>query len=157
MIYDYAVRTENRSTDDYIVSTESTSPYNYARPEKQKELLPIARIALTGSKKSEGQKGNLVSPTYIERQLHKATIVQDYSGIESIKLQARNASVKLWDMTIYYRDGPIQIVPPPGIIYRNSESPYIELEESGGINIITFSLNAVSFSEKPPELWIWGR
>jgi hypothetical protein len=63
----------------------------------------MARIALSGSPEAEGQKGKLVSPTYIERQLHKATISQDYSGIESIKVQARNASVKLWDMTIYYR------------------------------------------------------
>ena len=69
-----------------------------------------------------------------------------------------NASVKLWEMTIYYRDGPIQVVvPPPGIIYRDSESAFIELEEAGGINIITFSVNAVSYSEKPPEIEIWGR
>jgi hypothetical protein len=142
---------------DYAVSTEKHLKRGYVDTRRLKTFVPMARIALSGSPEAEGQKGKLVSPTYIERQLHKATISQDYSGIESIKVQARNASVKLWDMTIYYRDGPIQIVPPPGIIYRNSESPYIELEESCGINIITFSLNAVSFSEKPPELWIWGR
>ena len=146
MIYDYAVSTENESTYEYPVNTG-----------KQKKLAPIARIALIGSGEVNGRKGKVVSPTYTERQLHKATIPQEYDEIGSIKLEARNASVKLWDMTIYYRDGPIQTVTPPGIIYRNSKSTFIELEEAGGINIITFSLNAVSFSDHAPELWIWGR
>lgn len=136
---------------------EKHSPYHYMSIEHEKKALPIAYVALAGSAKTNGQKGKLVSATYAERQSHSATIPQEYNEVGSIKLQALNASVKVWDMTIYYKNGRTQTVPSPGIIYLNNESPFIDLEEEGGVKMITFSLNAVTFTHNAPVVWIWGR
>ena len=142
--YEYA-SSANFSTNDYV-STEN-----------QKQFLPIVCVKLFGSAETHGDGRKVLKATYAERQLHKATIPQRHHQIATIKLQALNASVKLWDMTIHYKNRRKQIVQLPGIIYQNGESPVIELKEEGGIESITFSLNAVTFSEQAPVLWIWGR
>ena len=117
-------------------------------------ILPIAYIALGDSEESPSQ--NLVRATYDESQLYTATILQAYSAIGSVKLEAVNAAVKLWDITINFKNGRTQKVELRGTIYDNSESPFIDLEEEGGIKTITFSMNARRLSYKTPVIWIWG-
>lgn len=155
MTYDY-VSIERYSIFDYEY-VNIAKPSTYVNTEKQNQFLPIACVSLIGSAETTGRKGKAVSATYTERQLHKATIPQRHDGIERIKLQALNASVKLWDMTIHYKKGRKQMVHLPGIIYQNSESQIIALMEQGGVESISFTLNAVTFSDKAPVLWIWGR
>jgi hypothetical protein len=150
--YDYQ-RSAKQTTYDYA-STEKHS--TYVSTAKQNKFLPIVCVKLFGSTENNGRKENFISAMYAERQLHKAAIPERHNEIERIKLQALNASVKLWDMTIHYKNGRKQLVQLPGIIYQNSESPMIDLNEEGGIESVTFSLNAVTFSEKDPVLWIWG-
>lgn len=149
---------------DYGIGEKKYSPYEnvstdkppiYAIADKQYKFLPIVCVRLFGSSEANGGKGKLTS-TYTERQLHKATIPQTHDDILRIKLQALHASVKLWDMTIHYKNGRKQLVQLPDIIYQNGESKLIDLKEQGGIESITFSLNAVTFSEQAPVLWIWG-
>ena len=151
--YEYASST-NFSTN---VRSEKYSTNYHVSTENQKKFLPIVCVKLFGSSETHGEKEKLLSATYAARQLHKATIPQRHNEIETIKLQALNASVKLWDMTIHYRNRRKEIVQLPGIIYQNSESQVIELKEESGIESITFTLNAVTYSDETPVLWIWGR
>jgi hypothetical protein len=123
----------------------------------EKHFLPIACVSLIGTDDTNGRKGKLISATYTERQLHKITIPQEQNNVARIKLQALHASVKVWDMTVHYKGGKKQIVHLPSIIYQNSESSFIDLNDDGGIESVTFALNAVTFSDKAPVLWIWGR
>jgi hypothetical protein len=154
-IFDYEYpATERQSTYKYV-STEKHS--TYVSIEKQGGFLPIACASIIGSDESNGEKGKLISATYAERQLHKVSIPKRHDAIRTIKLQALHASVKLWDMTIHYRNGRKQLVQVPGIIYQNGESPFVHLTEEGGLEAVTFALNAVTFSDKAPVLWIWGR
>ena len=158
MTYDY-VSIEKYSIFDYEYASHASSGGHsiYVSTEKQKNFLPIACVSLIGSPETEGQKGKLITATYTERQLHKATMPRGHEEIGRIKLQALHASVKLWDMTIHYENGRKQIVQLPDIIYQNTVSQIIDLKETGGIKSISFTLNAVTFSDKAPVLWIWGR
>ena len=164
LTYDY-VSIEKYSIFDYeYAGGEKHSTYQFVNTPKhstyvsnEKHFLPIACVSLIGSDETNGQRGKAISATYTERQLHKITIPQNHNSIGRIKLQAMHASVKIWDMTIHYKGGRKQIVQLPGIIYQNSESSFIDLNEDTGIESVTFTLNAVTFSEKAPVLWIWGR
>ena len=149
--YEYA-SSQKHSTFDNV-----TAPRHSTYVSTEKHFLPIACVSLIGSSETNGHKGKVISATYTERQLHKATIPKGHEQIARIKLQALHASVKLWDMTMHYKNGRKQMVQLPGIIYQNSESPFIDLKEDGGIESISFTLNAVTFSDKAPVLWIWGR
>ena len=164
MTYDY-VSIEKYSIFDYeYAGGEKRSTYEFVNRQinstyvsNEKHFLPIACVSLIGSDETNGQKGKAISATYTERQLHKITIPHPHNAVGRIKLQALHASVKIWDMTIHYKGGKKQIVQLPGIIYQNSESSFIDLIEDSGIESVTFTLNAVTFSDKAPVLWIWGR
>jgi hypothetical protein len=125
------------------------------RLDKQRKLRPIAFVTLTSST-LHNRKGNHESQTYADRQFHTATILQTRQEIGRIKLEAINASVRLWDITIHLMNGRSQKAELPDIIDHNRESPFIELEEEGEIKMITISLNALRVSDKTPVIWIWG-
>lgn len=112
-----------------------------------------------GAAESFAQKWKLASSTFATRQirLHTAVLTKKFDRVKSIKLQALNATVKVWDMTIHYKNGERQSVSLPAMMLNGAESPVIRLEEEGGIKMITFSLNAVTFSKKLANIWIWAR
>ena len=156
-IFDYDYASNEKYSTHSNVSTDKNSTNHYVSTETYKKFLPIVCVTLFGLSDSNNQKGKLAGATYAERQLHKATIPPRNYVILTIKLQALNSSVKLWYLTIHYKNGRKQIVQLPGIIYQNGESQVIDLKEEGGIQSITFTLNAVTYSEQTPVVWIWGR
>ena len=149
--YEYVIN-ESRRTVDYV-----TTPTSSTYVSNENHFLPIACVSLIGPSELNGKKGKPVSANYTERQLHKVTIPARHKEVERIKLQALHASVKLWDMTIHYKNGKKHTPNIPGIIYQNGESPFIDLKEESGIESITFSLNAVTSSDSAAVIWIWGR
>jgi hypothetical protein len=152
--YDYPSSSDSHTTHDHL---RTEKHWTYVSTSNQKHFLPIVCVKLFGSTETDGRKGMPLSAMYAQRQLHKATIPERHNDVGRIKLQALHASVKLWDMTIHYRSGRKQMVQMPEIIYQNCESPFIDLKEEGPMESVTFSLNAVAFSDKDPVLWIWGR
>ena len=106
-----------------------------------------------------GQKWKLISSTTATRKIryHLAVIPKKHDGIRRIKLRALNAPIKVWDMTVHYRNGETQSVSLPSIIRMGGETPPIQLDERGGIRNITFNINAVTFSKKTAVIWIYGR
>lgn len=122
-------------------------------------FLAFATILVAGVGQVQAQKWKLVSSTYATRKirLHTAVLPKKFDGVRSVKLQALNSAVKVWDMTIHYRNGKRQAVILPDMIFQGAESPAIRLEEEGGIKMITFSLNAVTFSKKMANIWIWAQ
>ena len=119
----------------------------------------VALLLFGGVSEAYGQKWKLISATTATRRAkrHTAVILKKHDDIRSIKLKALNAAVKVWDMTIHYRNGESQAVSLPAIIYRNAETPSIRLDERGGIRSISFYMNAVTFSKKTAVIWIYGR
>lgn len=129
------------------------------RTKKHLMIMVLAVIVVGGAGEAYGQKWKLASSTFATRQirLHTAVLPKKFDGVRRIKLQALNAAVKVWDMTIHYKNGERQSVALPAMIYQGSETPVINLDEEGGIKMITFSLNAVTFSKKTANIWIWAR
>ena len=125
---------------------------------KQKRLLPIGYVTLASSTLTFDGRRKLVNVTHAERYFHIARILEKHDEIGMFKLEALNVSVRLWEIIVYFRNGRTQEVDlPDAPIYENSESPFIDLEEVGGVESITFILSAVRLSEKPPVMWIWGQ
>ena len=122
-------------------------------------LTVTALLLLGGAAEIYGQKWKLISSTTATRRIryHTAIIPKKHDNIRHIKLRALNAAVKVWDMTIHYRNGETQSVSLPSMILRNRDTASIRLDERGGIRRITFNLNAVTFSKKTAVIWIYGR
>jgi len=124
---------------------------------KQNKLLPIGYVALASSTLTFDHRRKIVDPTYAERYFHSALILEKYNDIGMFKLEALNVSVRLWEITVYFRNGRTQTVDlPDEPAYENSESPFIDLKEFGGVSTITFILSAVRLNKKAPVMWIWG-
>lgn len=123
-------------------------------------LLVIAVVMLFGlSAAASAEDWKLVSVTYAtpKARLHTAVFAKKYDYIREIKLHAFNATVKVWNMTIHYRNGKRQSVPlHTGLILKDSDSQAINLEEEGGVKSITFFMNTVSFKGKSAGIWIYG-
>jgi len=84
-------------------------------------------------------------------------ILEKHNDIGRFKLEALNVSVRLWEITVYVRNGRTQTVDlPDEPRYENSESPFIDLKEICGVSSITFILSAVRLNKKAPVMWIWG-
>ena len=124
---------------------------------KQNKLLPIGFVALASSTLTSDHRRKIVDATYAERYFHTALILEEHNDIGRFKLEALNVSVRLWDVTVYFRNGQTQTVDlPDEPTYENSESPFIDLKEIGGVSSITFILSAVRLNKKAPVMWIWG-
>jgi hypothetical protein len=123
---------------------------------KQNNILPIGFVTLAGSTLTFDARRKLVALD-AERYFHTAIILEKHHEIGSFKLEALNVSVRLWEIIVYFRNGLTQTVDlPDEPTYENSESPFIDLKEFGGVSSITFILSAVRLNKKAPVMWIWG-
>lgn len=101
---------------------------------------------------------SLIGSAFVTRKIATRTVFVNskHRRVTRLKLKALNATIKVWSMTIYFRNGKAQVVSLDQMIPHNNESREIDLEESGGIRRIVLSLNAVTFRKKNAVLWIYG-